>query len=95
MNLWTFIADFSGGTYIVQCSANTLRDALRWYAVNQPHQDFFQLEGIADDVDFLDAVPITGTESVWCTSALDTKTENLVSLNIILTRTQANLERQV
>ena len=82
MKLWTFIADFMGGTYISQCSSESIETALDWFAIEQPSKKYFRF--LADD-SFYDAVQVTDTQSVWCTNVLDLVHENLVTLHIVET----------
>ena len=79
--LWTFVADYEGGTYIAQTRAEDLSSALKWYALNGP-----KVAPIAftPSEDFFEAIPIQGTQNVWCTGALGPNDTSLL-LNVIRT----------
>ena len=70
MKLFTFIADYKGGTYISQYVAKTLEEALNLWINNV---DFFtdkQLKSFKKNIKYGDIDPPTklnGLSNVWCT----------------------------
>jgi hypothetical protein len=79
MQLWTLIADYAGGTYIEQTSADSLKVAVE--KICEVTESKFLLCLLDKDLD--DPTPITGVESTWCLSALFE--DELVNANIVLT----------
>lgn len=86
MKLFTFIADYKGGTYISQYLGDTLGEALRLWIENV---DFFtekQLNSFKKNIEYGDIDPPTrldGLNNVWCTCFIVFGT--LLLLNVIET----------
>ena len=74
MKLFTFIADYKGGTYISQYVAKTLEEALNLWINNV---DFFKY----GDID--PPTKLNGLSNVWCTCFIVFST--LLLLNIVET----------
>ncbi len=86
MKLFTFIADYKGGTYISQYTAKTLDEALNSWINNV---DFFsekQLKSFKKNIKYGDKdypTKLDNLNNVWCTSYIVLGT--LLLLNIIET----------
>ena len=86
MKLFTFIADYKGGTYISQYMAKTLEEALNLWINNV---DFFnekQLKSLKKNIEYGDTefpTKLGGLSNVWCTCYIVLGT--LLLLNIIET----------
>ncbi len=75
--LWTFVVDFEGGTYVSQFEKATISEAIEQYNVTDPSgQGAVPL----DD----GAVPIRGTQGVFCATGL-TEGDAFLMANIIVT----------
>jgi len=92
MKLFTFIAEYKGGTYISQYTAKTLDEALHLWINNV---DFFtkkQLKSFKrefSDGDIDSAVELKGLDNTWCVCY--TVLGDLLLLNIVETM-QKNLK---
>jgi hypothetical protein len=68
--LFTIVLDYRGGTYIRQLKAASAKRAL---ILSVPKFNLFKEkigQGVADEVNQGNLVPIEGTTNVWCSSAL-------------------------
>lgn len=85
--LFTFIADYKGGTYISQHKASNLMDALYIWANNLDKHYFTDKakakiqEKVRDN--FFSPVPIEKVDNVWCSSYVVSR--SLLLLNIVVT----------
>lgn len=86
MKLFTFIADYKGGTYISQYMAKTLEEALNLWINNVDFLTEKQLRSFKKDLKHGDIDPPTkldGLSNAWCTCYIVLGT--LLLLNIIET----------
>jgi hypothetical protein len=75
MPLFTFIMEYSGGTYVSQVKSATPKSALKRWASELPVE---QIEGLGsaskarliEDVETEEPVRIAGLSNVWCSAAL-------------------------
>lgn len=76
-DLWTFIVDFEGGTYISQYSDMSILEAIGAYNATDPSG-----QGAVPIDD--EPVAITGTQGVFCSGGLTEKDESIL-VNIVAT----------
>ena len=86
MKLFTFIADYKGGTYISQFMEETLENALLLWTININFLTNKDLESFKKELDYGDVDPPIGLQGLintWCTCF--TVSNKLLLLNIVET----------
>jgi hypothetical protein len=90
LNLYTFVLDYRGGTYISQVRAETAQEACNTWAKNLNTSEIKHLgikskNLLIDDLqeDYNQLVPLAGLQNAWCTSA--TIRNHTALINIIET----------
>lgn len=91
MRKFTFIANYKGGTYISQCCATNILEALfLWYDSifsKLSYLDKREMAALKEEIEDEDTypVPLNDVENVWCGAYSISNKSNLFLLNIVET----------